>query len=139
MKPGLKTGMSAETSFKVTPEMRPIFEGEAVHDVLATSWMISWMELISRRIVLPFLDPHETGAGYEVNVRHVAPAPVGTLVSCYATVDDISDTRITCRVRAETANVLVGEGTFTQVVLDRDCFLKRLQNSSRDDEGSGKA
>lgn len=125
MKPGLRVGMSAEKVFPVTMEMRPIFDGEVVHDVLATSWMISFMEQVARGIVLPFLEEGETGAGVEVSVRHLAPLAVGSTATCRAEVVGIKGNKVTCTVECRTDGVIIGRGTFTQVAIKKSRFEVR--------------
>ena len=97
-----------------TPELGKL------HAVYATYWLTKHMELVSRKIILPFLEPHEEGIGFEVSVRHLASALPGMNVTLNATFERTEKTRV--YARCEAFNELgdkVGEGTTTQVVLDR--------------------
>lgn len=127
MRPGLEIGKSAEASFVVTPDMRAAFEGQVVHDVLSTASMIVWMEWASRKIILPYLEPHEEGVGYEVSVRHLAPTPVGAGVTCRAVVTSLSARQIVTRVEARSLGKLIGEGSVTQVLVLRERFEERIR------------
>jgi predicted thioesterase len=124
-------GAVAEVRFTVTPEMRAGFEGRVVHDALATASMIVWMEWAGRQIILPYLEPHEEGVGYEVHIRHLAPAPVGAAVTCRATLTAVRGREIRTAVEAIGPSGPVGEGEFTQMIVDRERFRRRLEAAAR--------
>src|SRR6478672_9369587 len=77
MKPGMKPGRTAMVEVVVDATMFAAFEGRVVHPVYGTAAMIAHMELAGRRIILPYLEPHEEGVGYEIAVRHLAPTVAG--------------------------------------------------------------
>src|SRR3990172_3239130 len=60
-----------------------------VHPVYSTWAMVRHMELASRKVILPFLEPGEDAVGYSVNVTHFAPTPVGMQVTVHATLQRI--------------------------------------------------
>lgn len=110
----------------VTPEMRPAFDGEVVHDVYGTAAMVQHMEFAARQVLLPAREAHEEGIGYRVEVTHLAPAPVGSVVTVTARLQAVEGTRVVCAVHARTAYGLVGEGMVTQVILPRATLLRRF-------------
>ncbi len=127
----MEIGTVSEVSFTVSPEMRPVFEETVVHDVLSTAWMITWMEWAARRIILPYLEETEEGIGYEVSVRHVGPAPVGSTVTCRAVLTAVRGREIVTDVSAEGPLGRVGEGRVVQMIISRELFRKRLEAVSR--------
>ncbi len=106
----------------VTPEMTVDFEELGkVHPVYATYWMAKHMELASRKIILPFLEPGEDGIGFEVRVRHLASALPGMRVRVVARHQRTEGNRVYASCQAE--NELgdrIGEGATVQVVLPRE-------------------
>ena len=118
-------GTTATYTLTVTEAMTVDFEQNTpelgqLHPVYATYWLTKHMELVSRKIILPFLEPFEEGIGFEVSVRHLASALPGMKVTLNATFERAEKKRI--YVRCEAFNELgdkVGEGTTTQVVTDR--------------------
>ena len=89
-----------------------------LHPVYATYWLTKHMELVSRKLILPFLDEGEEGIGFEVYVKHIASALPGMQVSLKATHLRTEGTRIYAHCKA--LNELgdkIGEGNTTQVVL----------------------
>lgn len=116
----------------VTNEMTVQFEElGAVHPVYATYWMTKHMELVSRKLLLPFLEQDEEAIGHEVVVRHIASALPGMRVRLTARHLRIEKNRIYmhCQAYNELSD-LIGEGQTTQVVVARkklDTNLHLLQ------------
>src|SRR3954447_8396322 len=119
MKPGLAPGQEATAEVIVDATMFAAFEGRVVHPVYGTAAMIAQMELAGRRIILPYLEAHEEGVGYEISVRHLAPTIAGMRVVARATLTEVRGNRVICRVEAHNDRGLIGEGTFTQVIVNR--------------------
>ena len=112
----------------MTPEMRASFDGRVVHEALATASMVRWMEWAARGLILDYLEPGEEGVGYELHVLHLAPAPVGAACRCRAVLTEVNGTRITAAIMVECNGRQVGEGTFTQVIVDNARFERRLKD-----------
>lgn len=91
-----------------------------LHPVYATYWLARHAELVSRKVILPFLEPGEEGIGHEVSIRHLASALPGMRVRLTARFVRREGSRVYAEVRAvsELGDVL-GEGATTQVVLPR--------------------
>ena len=111
----------------VTPEMRAAFEGEVVHEVYGTAWMVGHMELAARRIILEAREPGEEGVGYRVDVTHLAPAPVGSRVTVTARLERVEGNRVVCAVEARTRHSLIGQGPVTQVLLPLAALHRRFK------------
>lgn len=91
-----------------------------LHPVYATYWLVRHAELVSRKIILPFLEPGEEGIGHEVRMRHLASAVPGMRVRLSARLERRTGNRVVAGVRAvNELGDLVGEGSTTQVVLPR--------------------
>ena len=109
-------GTTATYTLTVTEAMTVDFEQNTpelgqLHPVYATYWLTKHMELVSRKIILPFLEPHEEGIGFEVAVKHLASALPGMEVSLTARYLRTEKNRI--YTRCEAFNELsdkVGEG-----------------------------
>jgi len=122
MKP-LPTGYRALFETVVTEAMTVDFQQPEpglgrLHPVYATYWLTRHMELVSRKLILPFLEPGEEGIGYQVTVRHLAPTLPGMRVRLEATHIKTEGNRV--HVRCEAFNELddrIGEGSTTQAVL----------------------
>jgi predicted thioesterase len=107
----------------VTPEMTVDFEQPdprlgKVHPVYATYWLVKHLELVSRKIILPFLEEGEDGVGFEVKVRHLASALPGMRVSLKAEHVKTEKNRVyaRCEVTSELGDK-IAEAQTTQVIL----------------------
>jgi fluoroacetyl-CoA thioesterase len=59
----------------------------------------------------------------KVQLDHLAPCPVGTLVAAEATVENVNGRRITFTVSVTDERGLVAVGRVTRVVVDAAAFL----------------
>jgi predicted thioesterase len=89
-----------------------------LHPVYATYWLTKHMELVSRKIILPFLEEGEAGIGFEVSVRHLASALPGMRVRLQAVHTRTERNRVyaSCEAWNELGDK-IGEGTTTQVIV----------------------
>lgn len=126
----IPAGFTTEHEITVTDEMTVDFEDRAdprlgkLHPVYATYWMAKHMELVSRKIILPFLEPGEAGIGHAVEVTHLRSALPGMRVKLTATFERRERNRIyaSCEAVSELGDLL-GTGSTVQVILDE----KRLE------------
>ena len=72
-----------------------------------------------------------TTVGYEVQLAHLTPTPVGGKVVAEATLEQVEGRRLTFRVSVNDARGLVAAGRITRVVVERDRFLERAQTEGR--------
>lgn len=136
MREGLAVGAQAQVTVVVTPEMAAEFEELGpVHRVYSTWSMVRHMELACRKIILPYLEPHEDAIGYSISVTHLAPTPVGMRVTVTARLEQIEGNRIVCAVDARNERTRIGEGTQVQVVLPKARIAARIEQMS----GRGRA
>ena len=125
MKP-IPVGHTASHEILVTENMTVDFEQDdprlgKLHPVYATYWLVKHMEMVSRKIILPFLDADEEGVGFEVSVTHLASALPGMTVRISAEHLKTEGNRIYahCEAVSELSD-LVGTGTTTQVWMKRE-------------------
>ena len=86
MKSSPKTGTSGEQRFVVEPKHAIDFADGSMPAVLSTPWLIWFLEHAARDAVLPFLEAGESTVGTFLEVRHLAPTPLGATVTCRARV-----------------------------------------------------
>lgn len=134
-------GYQASFTTRVTPEMLVDFEElGAVHPVYATYWLAKHMELVGRKIILPFLEEGEEGIGYAVAVRHLAPALLGMRVRVTGEHAGTEGNRVFVRCRAEhELGDLIGEGETVQVILPQWKLDERFAALQRRWQGQGQA
>ena len=83
----------------------------------STPSMILLMEQASMEGIRPHLSSEETSVGYEVNVRHLAPADIGETIVALAELTETDRNRLTFRVEAFAGDRKIGEGTHRRAVI----------------------
>ena len=127
MRQGLVPGAAAEVRVAVTDDMLARFEELGlVHPVYSTWTMVRHMELASRKVILPYLEPHEEAVGYSVSVTHTAPTPAGATVTARARLVHIEGNKVTCAVSVDNGTTTIGEGTTVQMVVSAQALRDRF-------------
>ena len=95
--------------------------------VLATPYMIGFMENTTRLLLEEQLPEGYTSVGTDVCVKHLAAAPRGANLRVYAKILDHEDRNVTFAVEATWGDKKVGEGTHTRFIVNKERFLSRLK------------
>lgn len=122
MRSGLAVGDSSEISITVDESMRASLLGLPVHPLYGTASMIAHMEWAARQHILPYLEPGEEGVGYHVDVKHLAPAPIGAKIKIHSTVSELAPRRVTSQVQAWYGKTLIGAGQLVQALVQLEKF-----------------
>ena len=110
------------------PDFKPGLQGQtqtvvSEHNVAphvpkySTPSMIQLMEQASMDAVVGHLSDEETTVGFEVNVRHLAPADIGDTITARAKLTEIDRNRLTFRVEAYNGDSKIGEGTHRRAII----------------------
>lgn len=124
----IKVGLIREETFQVTSENAAIHVGSGSSPVLATPWMIAFMERVSHRLLAEHLSPGETSVGIYLEIKHLAPTPVGASVQVKAEVLEVAGNLITLNVETWDHVEKVGEGIHRRAVIDEARFLRRVKS-----------
>ena len=115
--PDLKAGLKGDTQTVVSET------NVAPHvPKFSTPSMIQLMEQASMESVAAHLSAGETTVGFEVNVRHLAPADIGDTIRASAELTEVDRNRLTFRVEAyhvpeSGGERKIGEGTHRRAVI----------------------
>ncbi len=121
-------GMNREENFIIAEEHTAIQVGSGTSRVLATPWMIAYMERNSHRLLAQHLPEGYSSVGVQVNVRHLAPTPVGNSVRVHTQITEIDGLRITFAVQAWDEGEKIGDGIHQRYVIEEARFLKRAES-----------
>jgi fluoroacetyl-CoA thioesterase len=121
-----RQGSSATVDLTVTDADTAISMLSGEVPVLATPRLVALFEETAMKAIEGQLRPNETSVGMRVQVDHLAPTAVGTVVTAEATLVDVEGRRLTFTVSARDPRGLVGAGKVTRVVVDVDRFLDKL-------------
>lgn len=123
-------GMANEERFVVEERHLASHLGSGSLRVLATPAMIALMEGVAMRLLAKYLPEGQSSVGATVNVRHLAPTPLGAVVRVRAEIAAVNEKQVTFRVEAWDALEQVGAGEHLRVVIDEERFLQRVQKKS---------
>jgi fluoroacetyl-CoA thioesterase len=117
---------SATLSFSVGDDDTAAALGSGDLPVLGTPRLLAWAEAATCAAVADELDASSTSVGTRVALEHRAASAVGEEVRVTATVTHRDGRLLRFEVVAVgTADVVVGHGEVTRVVVDRERFLDR--------------
>ena len=83
----------------------------------STPSMIHLMEMASAESIQPLLEPGQLSVGYEVNIRHLAPAPIGARIIAHCMIIQVDRNRLTFKVEAYNGDTKIGEGTHQRAII----------------------
>jgi predicted thioesterase len=122
----LETGITYTAKQIVEPKDTAAQYGSGLVEVFATPAMIALMENAALNTVLPYLGEEHNTVGFEVNIRHIKPTPVGMKVECTATLTEIEGKRLVFKLEAKDEEGKIGEGTHVRYIINSKKFMQNL-------------
>lgn len=95
--------------------------------VLATPMMIALMERASVAAVDHLLPEGQLTVGARVDVRHLAPTPIGMRVTARSELVAVEGRKLTFHVEAFDEEKKIGEGTHQRVIVEMARFQERVR------------
>lgn len=126
MKSKPHSGLSGQRSFRVETQHLIDFAGADMPAVLSTPWLIKWLEQTARETLGPLLEDGEASVGCEVDIRHLAPTPLGSLVTCTVRVISAEGRQVTFQVEAADERELIARGIHQRAIISKAHFLRRV-------------
>jgi predicted thioesterase len=128
----LTPGATAEVEMVVTPDRTADAMGNRGVHVLATPFLIGLLEDAAGAVVRPHLPPGAATVGTRVEMRHLAPTPVGMTVRARATLVETDGKRYVFDVEAWDEREKVAEGRHERFVIPSlEKFLDRALGKGR--------
>lgn len=123
----IPVGAQHEVEVVVDERIAINFLGREEARVLATPWLIAYLEMVSRDLVKPYLSEGEDTVGTEVCVRHLAATPMGMRVRFRSEIAELNGRRVKFRVEAQDEKEKICEGTHERFIIDIERFARRAQ------------
>ena len=123
----IQKGMTREEIFQVAEEHTALTVGSGASRVLATPWMIAFMERVAHRLLAENLPAGESSVGVLVDVHHLAPTPIGAEVRVQVEIVTLEGARVNFSVQAWDQAEKIGEGCHQRVVINEARFLRRVE------------
>ncbi|HXG46983.1 MAG TPA: thioesterase family protein [Methylomirabilota bacterium] len=126
MKSRPPVGTLGTLRFVVEDEHVIDFARDGMPAVLSTPRLIGWLERTAREALQPFLEAGERTVGIEIDLRHLAPSPLGAEVVCTARVIHAEPDRVTFHVEARDAHETIARGLHRRAVIRVESFARRV-------------
>ena len=123
MKPDLKPGVSDEQTITTSSEMGITHLGPDAPSMNSTPAMISLIEATCVRLMSRYTDEGEQSVGYHIDIRHLAPTPVGKQVTAKVALREVKGRRYTFAVECWNEDgVKIGDGIHERAVIEVSRF-----------------
>ena len=124
----LEVGMKLEVEKLVTDNDTASQAASGAVEVLATPFMIAWMEEAALHLAQKGLEDGLTTVGTEVNIKHLKGTLVGKTVKIVSILKEIDRKKLVFDVEVLEDGVVVGTGTHTRFIIDPVKFYEKLKN-----------
>ncbi len=123
----LDIGRTYQSQTRVEEWMTAEKAGNKGVDVLATPTLLQLIEDAAMACLAPVLETGTVSLGSYVDLTHMAPTPVGFIVRVEVEVIGLDGPRVNFAVAAFDEREKVAEGTHERYIIDRQKFLKTLE------------
>lgn len=122
-----KIGTIGELQFVVEQKHAIDFATDGMPAVLSTPNLIGLLERTARQALQPFLEADERSVGIEIELRHLAPTPLGQQVTCTARVIHVDGNIIGFQIEARDQRELIARGLHKRAIIRVQAFAGQIQ------------
>jgi predicted thioesterase len=130
MKSRPQVGATGELAFKIEPQHAIDFAAGGMPAVLSTPNLIGFLERTARETLAGCLEDGEQSVGVEIELRHLAPTPVGQTIHCTARVIHAEDREVTFQISARDECELIARGLHKRAVIRTESFSRRVKEKT---------
>lgn len=120
-------GLSYTSTTIVSNTNTALTLGSGDMDVFATPAMVALMENAAMNAVAPHLEQGQTTVGTEISTTHIKASALGATITATAILTAVDGRKLTFSVTACEGDTLIGTGTHTRFVVDRERFMSKLK------------
>lgn len=122
----MEIGLKHESTTVVSAANTAATLGSGDMDVYATPAMVALMENAAMLAVKNHLPEGSATVGTQINTSHLKASPLGATITASAELTAVDGRRLTFAVKAWDEKGIIGEGSHTRFVVDRERFLSKL-------------
>ncbi|MEJ5364415.1 MAG: thioesterase family protein [Desulfosoma sp.] len=122
----LTVGMKRELTLKTRPEHSAKRFFHNLPDVFATPFLGGLMEQVCAELIDEHLEPGMQSVGMAMNLKHLAPTPLGMEVKVVAEVTAVEGRKLTFALEAYDEVEKIGEATHERFIIKADKFNTRV-------------
>lgn len=120
-------GLSYTSTTIVSNTNTALTLGSGDMDVFATPAMVALMENAAMNAVAPHLEQGQTTVGTEISTTHIKASALGATITATAILTAVDGRKLTFSVTAREGDTIIGTGTHTRFVVDRERFMSKLK------------
>jgi predicted thioesterase len=124
----VQVGMTGRKEEVVTLELTVGGHVAGMPPVYGTPMMIMLMEKASGLAIAGHLPQGWVTVGSDVNIRHLAPTPIGRTVTATARIAEVKGRSVLFAVEAHDGERKIGEGTHRRGAVDLKRFAERYES-----------
>lgn len=126
MSNSLQVGMTRELTIKSSPEHSARHFYANLPDVFATPFLGGLMERVSAELIDEHLQPGQQSVGMSMNLKHLAPTPLGMEIRVKTEVTAVEGRKLTLQLEAFDEVEKIGEATHERFIIQADKFNGRV-------------
>ena len=127
MKSRPKVGAAGELAIPTEAKHAVEFAGHGMPAVVSTPHLVGFLERTARETIAACLDADERSVGIELDIRHLAPTPVGQTIYCRAQVIAVEDRQVIFQVEARDQYEVIVRGLHKRAVIRTESFSRRVK------------
>jgi predicted thioesterase len=124
-------GLTGEARSVVTEKDTAAHLGSGTVSVFGTPALVGLMEAAAVQALADSLPAGQTSVGAGIDVRHLAPTPVGMHVRARAELVGAEGRRLSFRIEAWDEVERIGEATHERMIIDAERFVTRASAKVR--------
>ena len=103
------------------------FHGDGMPAVVSTPHLVGFLERTAHETIAACLDADERSVGIELDIRHLAPTPVGQTIHCTARVISVEGSKVQFQIEARDAHEVIVRGLHKRAVIRTESFSRRVK------------
>ena len=127
MKSRPRIGEDGELAIPTDMKHAVEFHGDGMPAVVSTPNIIQFLERTARHALTPHLEKDERSVGLEIDIRHLAPTPVGQTIHCTARVISVEGSKVQFQIEARDAHEVIVRGLHQRAIIHTESFTKRVK------------
>ena len=131
-----KIGAVGERRFTVETAHAISFAQSGLPPVLSTPWLVWFLEHAALDAALPYLESGEITVGTRIEIDHLAPTPVGAVVTCTARIVHSEGPVISFQLEAADEQETVARGFHKRRAVKADRFARHRVHKKASSGGS---
>lgn len=130
MKSRPKVGTVFELAIATEAKHAVEFAGDGMPAVVSTPHLVGFLERTARETIAACLDADERSVGIELDIRHLAPTPVGQTIHCTARVIAVDGSKIQFQIEARDAHEVIARGLHKRAIIRTESFSRRVKEKT---------